>query len=132
MYFIIFKFLSAYSCFTMLCSSLLQQSASAVCIHLSPLFWVSHLFRSPQSTEQSSLCLIVGSLLLSIVLVVIYSYSLFWLCWVFVAAQSLVAGCGLSVVALGLSCPSACGILVHRPGIKPQLDSLPRDHQGSP
>ena len=37
----------------------------------------------------------------------------FWLCWVFITA------CGLSsIVALGLSCPVARGILVPRPGIE--------------
>ena len=38
-----------------------QQSESALCTHVSPLFWSSFPFRSPQSTEQSSLCCIVGS-----------------------------------------------------------------------
>ena len=31
--------------------STIQQSESAVCIHISPLFWISCLFRSPQSAE---------------------------------------------------------------------------------
>ena len=37
-----------------------QQTESAVCIHISPLFWISFLFRSPQSIEQNSLCYTVG------------------------------------------------------------------------
>ena len=37
-----------------------QQTESAVCIHISPLFWISFLFRSPQSTEQNSLGCTVG------------------------------------------------------------------------
>ena len=37
-----------------------QQSNSAVGIHISPLFWISFPFRSPQSTEQSSLCCTIG------------------------------------------------------------------------
>ena len=41
--------------------STVQQSESAVHIHISPLFWLSFPFRSPQSTEQSSLCYTVGS-----------------------------------------------------------------------
>ena len=36
--------------------STVQQSESAICIHVPPLFWISFPFRSPQSTEQSSLC----------------------------------------------------------------------------
>ena len=38
-----------------------QQSESAVHIHIFPLFWIPFPFRSPQSTEQSSLCYTVGS-----------------------------------------------------------------------
>ena len=40
----------------MLYRVVLQQSGSAICIHISPLFWISFPFRSPPSTEQSSLC----------------------------------------------------------------------------
>ena len=32
----------------------LQQSEPAIPIHISPLFWTSFPFRSPQGTEQSS------------------------------------------------------------------------------
>ena len=32
-----------------------------MCLHLSPLYWISFPFRSPQSTEQSSLCCTLGS-----------------------------------------------------------------------
>ena len=31
--------------------STVQQSELAVCVHITPLFWLSFLFRSPQSTE---------------------------------------------------------------------------------
>ena len=38
------------------------------------------------------------------------------------------------VVALSLSCPAACGILVSQPDIEPALESrfLTLNHQGSP
>ena len=36
--------------------SAVQQSESAIYVHIYPLFWVSFPFRSPQSTEQSSWC----------------------------------------------------------------------------
>ena len=36
------------------------QRRSAVQIHISPLFWIYFPFRSPQSTEQSSLCYTVS------------------------------------------------------------------------
>ena len=38
-----------------------QQSESAICIHIYPLFWISFPFRSAQSFEQSSLSYTVGS-----------------------------------------------------------------------
>ena len=37
-----------------------QQTESAVCVYISPLFWISFLFGSPQSIEQNSLCYTVG------------------------------------------------------------------------
>ena len=43
-------FLLEYGCFPMLVSAI-QQSESAVCIHISPLFWISFSFRLPQSPE---------------------------------------------------------------------------------
>ena len=46
--------------------STVQQSESAICIHICPLFWISFPFRSPQKIEQSSLCCTVGSPQLSI------------------------------------------------------------------
>ena len=52
--------------------SAVQQSESAICIHISPLFWISFPFSSPQSTEQSSLCYIVGSHQLSVLYIVVY------------------------------------------------------------
>ena len=41
--------------------STVQQSESAICVHISALFWISFPFRSPQSTEESSLGCTVGS-----------------------------------------------------------------------
>ena len=41
--------------------STVQQSESAIHIHISPLFWISFPLRSPQSTEESSLWYTVGS-----------------------------------------------------------------------
>ena len=35
------------SCFTMLSVSAIQQSESAICLHISPLFWISFPYRSP-------------------------------------------------------------------------------------
>ena len=52
--------------------SAVQQSESAICIHIYPLFWISFPFRSPQSTEQSSLCYTVGSHQLSVLYIVVY------------------------------------------------------------
>ena len=46
--------------------SALQQSKLVIRIHISTLFQISFPFRSPQITEQSSLCYIVGSHQLSI------------------------------------------------------------------
>ena len=40
-----------------------------------PLFWISFPFRSPQSTEQSSLCHTVGSHLLPTLYIVVYIYE---------------------------------------------------------
>ena len=40
--------------------SAVQQTESTMHIHISPLFWISFPFRSPQSTEQSSLCYTVS------------------------------------------------------------------------
>ena len=46
--------------------STVQQSESAICVHISPLFWISFSFRSPQSPESGSLSYTVGSHSLSI------------------------------------------------------------------
>ena len=46
--------------------STVQKSESALCMHRSPLFWISFPFRSPQSAEWSSLWYTVGSHKLSI------------------------------------------------------------------
>ena len=52
--------------------SAVEQSESAISISTSPLFWISFPFRSPQSTEQSSLYYTVGSHQLSILYIVVY------------------------------------------------------------
>ena len=41
--------------------STVQHSESAICIHMSLLFWIPFPFRSPQNTDQSSLCYTAGS-----------------------------------------------------------------------
>ena len=56
--------------------STVQQSESAIRINISPLFWISFPFRSPQSTEQSSLCYTVGNHQLSI----LYTASIVYIC----------------------------------------------------
>ena len=51
--------------FTMLCYFLLYSKVNwlrmCVCVYISPLFWISFPFRSPQSSENSSLCYTDGS-----------------------------------------------------------------------
>ena len=42
-------FLLEYSCFTIVLASVVQQSESVIHIYLSPLFWISFPFRSPQA-----------------------------------------------------------------------------------
>ena len=44
-----------------LVSAVWQSESVIVCIHISSLFWVSFPSKSPQNTEQSSLCCTVGS-----------------------------------------------------------------------
>ena len=56
--------------------STVQQSESAIHIHISPLFWISFPFRSLQSIQQSSLCYTVGSHQLSI----LYIVSIVYIC----------------------------------------------------
>ena len=51
--------------------STVQQSESAICIHIFPLFCISFPFRLPQSTEQSSLWYAVGSHLLAVLYIVV-------------------------------------------------------------
>ena len=71
-FYFFYQFLLEYSCFTMLCQFLaVQQSESVIHMHISTLFQISFPFRSPQSTEQSSLCCTVGSHQLSILYVVV-------------------------------------------------------------
>ena len=54
--------------------SAVQQNESATRIHISPLFWISFPFKSPQSAEESFLCYEVGSHQLS----VLYITALSW------------------------------------------------------
>ena len=55
-----------YSCFKMLCSFLPYGEVNQLYVYISPLSWISFPFKSPHSTEQSSLCYAVGSHQLSI------------------------------------------------------------------
>ena len=51
------KLLLEYNCFIMLFEFLLYSKVNRLHVYiLSPLFWISFPFKSPQSTEQSSLC----------------------------------------------------------------------------
>ena len=59
--FFFIKFLLAYSCFTMLCQFLLYNKVNQLFVCISPLFWVSFPFRSPQGIEESFLCQTIGS-----------------------------------------------------------------------
>ena len=52
--------------------SAVQQSESAIHIHISPSFWISFPFRSPQTTEQSSLYYTFCSHQLPILYTVVY------------------------------------------------------------
>ena len=52
--------------------STVQQSESAICIHISTLFQIPFPYRSLQSIEQSSLCYTAGSYQLSILRIVVY------------------------------------------------------------
>ena len=52
--------------------SVVQQSELAMGILTSPLFWISFPFRSPQSTESSSLYYIVSSYYLSVLYTAVY------------------------------------------------------------
>ena len=54
--------------------SAIQQSESAVHIHIPPPFWISFPFKSPESTEQSSLCQTVGSPQLSLLYIISVGY----------------------------------------------------------
>ena len=57
--------------------SSVQQSESAICIHISLPFWISFPFRSPKSTEQSSLSYTVGSHQLSISYTILYQQCIY-------------------------------------------------------
>ena len=58
----------------MMSVSTVQQSESDICIHISPLFRISFPFRS-KSSQQSTLCLLIGFLQLSVLYkVYIYIY----------------------------------------------------------
>ena len=52
-----------------------QQSESAIHMYISPLPWIPFPFRSPQNTEQSSLCSTVGSHQLSILYIAVYRFQ---------------------------------------------------------
>ena len=69
----LFFFIGVQLFYNVVLVSTVQQSESAMCIHISPLFWISFPFRSLQITEQSSPCCTVGSHQLSILLHSIHS-----------------------------------------------------------
>ena len=46
-----FTFLLPYCCFTLLLVSSVQQSESAIRVHIFPHGWIPFPFKSPQSTE---------------------------------------------------------------------------------
>ena len=52
--------------------SAVEHSDSAKHVHTPPLFWISFLFRSPQSIEQGSLCRTVDSCWLSLIYIIVY------------------------------------------------------------
>ena len=57
-----FKTLLEHSCFTMLCQHLLYSKVNQLYVYIyTSSFQTSFPFRSPQSTEQSSLCYTIGS-----------------------------------------------------------------------
>ena len=75
--FLIFKiFIGVQLLYNVVLVSTVQQSESAIRIHICPLFWISFSCRSLQSTEQSSLCYAVGSHQLSI----LYIVSIVYIC----------------------------------------------------
>ena len=66
------KILLEYNCFTMLSVKfLLYNKVNRYMYTYIPCFWISFPFRSPQSTEQSSLCYTAGSHQLSILYIVV-------------------------------------------------------------
>ena len=58
-------FIRVYLLYNVVLVSSVEQSESAMCIHVT-LFWISFSFRLPQSIEQSSLCYTIGPLLIFI------------------------------------------------------------------
>ena len=56
--------------------SSVQQSESAICIHISPVSWTAFAFRPPHCIKQSSLCYTIGSCQLSILYIVSIVYVL--------------------------------------------------------
>ena len=112
--------------------------------HISPLPWISFPFRSPQSTESSSLSYTETTFFLCMYLKIFNLSVYVWPCWIFIALGFLQLWRGLwstgSVVVAHnneeLSCPLACGIFLAQ-GSNPcsqhqQAGSQPLDHQGSP
>ena len=72
-YFILFYlFIGVYLLYNVVLVSAVLQSESALCIHISLLFWISFSFKSPQSIKQSSLCYTAGSHQLSILYILVY------------------------------------------------------------
>ena len=79
--------------------------------------------------------IIIGYVLCAILFLKKYFlFIYFWLCWVLVTACNSELQCMVFfsswgtqdsvVVAHGLSCPTACGILVSQPGIEPTFPAL--------
>ena len=117
-----------------------EQSESAICIHVSPLFWISFAFRSKQSTKYSSPCFTVGShRLLFYTRVVVQSLShvqLFVTPWTSLARQAprpwdfpgsnIEVGCHFLLQGI-FPIQGSNMRLLHW-----QADSLSLCHQGSP
>ena len=70
----LFTYIGIQLYYIVLLVSAIEQSESAVCIHVSSLFWLSFPFSSPQSAEQSPMCCAVGSHMLSILYTVVYIF----------------------------------------------------------
>ena len=60
-YFFKKNFIGIQLLYNVVLASAVQQGESAIWVHITPRLWIFFSFRSPQSTEQSSLCSTVGS-----------------------------------------------------------------------